>query len=69
MAFMQCISPCLVCRNAFSYNPELVPSLRVNGVRQPICRDCIELANKMRVERGLNPHPVLPGAYEAQEVN
>jgi hypothetical protein len=61
-AFM--IADCLVCKRAFSFNPNLVPSHRVNGVKEPVCRDCIEAANPVRKKKGLAPLTYAPGAYE-----
>jgi len=58
---------CLLCRNLFTYNPDLVPSHRVNGVREPICRDCMNMVNSRRVGAGLEPFWVSPDAYEAAE--
>jgi hypothetical protein len=69
MAYMSAISPCFGCGQVFSYNPELVPSIRdEKGVRQPVCRDCIDRANPKRIANGLEPIVPLPGAYEPQEV-
>jgi hypothetical protein len=46
-----------------------VPSVRVGeaGVRKPICASCVELANPLREERGLEPIRPLAGAYEVGE--
>ncbi len=49
----------------FSFNPHKVPSLRVAGIREPICLDCMTLGNKKREEMGLAPHPINQDAYEA----
>lgn len=79
MGFMFCTSQCLLCDKVFTFNPDLVPSIRAsrhngkwfkdpNGSREPICKDCMETANTFRLEQGLEPLAVLPGAYEAQEV-
>ena len=57
---------CVVCGRAFSFNPELVPSVRVNGVREPICRTCVERSNGERVKKGIPPIAVLPGAYDVE---
>jgi hypothetical protein len=62
------MSACYGCKRPFSYNPELVPSIRVNGVREPVCRDCVNLVNPRRIANGLEPIHVLPGAYEPQDV-
>jgi hypothetical protein len=57
---------CWVCRKLFTFNPVRVPSIRDgSGVRQPICRNCIEMANRVRVIKGMEPFPVPGDAYEA----
>lgn len=57
---------CFACRQLFTFSPTRVPSHRDEaGVRQPICRSCIERANPKRIENGLEPVAILPGAYEA----
>lgn len=58
------ISPCFGCRKTFGYNPHKVPSIPIKGVREPICEVCVERANPVRIENGLDPIVVLPGAYE-----
>jgi hypothetical protein len=58
--------PCLCCRAVFAFNPHRVPSSSaVTGEREPVCRPCMEMGNRMRVERGMAPHPIHPEAYEA----
>jgi hypothetical protein len=52
----------------FSYNPDKVPSLRVNGVREPVCKGCVERVNPVRIAKWLDPIVPLPGAYEPEEV-
>jgi hypothetical protein len=56
---------CYGCGRAFSFNPHRVPSIRVDGDRRPICRDCVERVNPVRVKNGLEPIVPLPDAYEA----
>ena len=68
MAYMSALSACVACRGIFSYNPERVPSVRVHGIREPICRACMEAANAVRRTRRLAPITALPGAYDAEEV-
>lgn len=67
MGYMLAFGQCCVCNAVFTFNPERVPSLRIRGNREPICRDCIERANQLRQEKGLELIQPLPGAYEAQE--
>ena len=58
-------SECYCCHNLMAYNPHKVPSIRINGIREPVCRSCIERVNPMRVKNGLAPIEILPGAYES----
>ena len=60
-------APCLSCGQPFSFNPHRVPSVIVNGVREPVCRSCVERANPIRVAKGLEPFTVYPDAYEPLE--
>ncbi len=62
-----CTGPCYGCKQPFSFNPNLVPSIPIAGVREPVCQRCVELANPERVKNGLEPIKVLPGAYEPVE--
>jgi hypothetical protein len=64
MGVLMAFSGCVVCRRPFFYNPQRVPSIRVQGSREPVCRDCIERANVERARLGLDPLVVLPGAYD-----
>jgi len=59
MAFGKCI----VCRNPFAFNPVRVPSLMVDGNREPVCRTCILRVNPLREAKGLPPIEILPDAY------
>lgn len=68
MAWMSYIGLCINCKQPFSFNPDRVPSVIVNGTREPLCRACVEWANPVRIAKGLEPIHVLPGAYEAEEV-
>ena len=67
LAFSQCVS----CKHVFGYNPHKVPSIRVNGVREPVCLTCIELANPKRKAAGLDeivPHPDAYGPIDESEL-
>lgn len=68
MGYMFVISFCFGCGRPFHFNADLVPSILVDGVREPICGRCVEAANPIREERGLEPIVVLPGAYEPEEM-
>jgi hypothetical protein len=67
MGYAIVMSACYGCHRLFSYNPVRVPSVTVNGAREPICRACIERVNPMRLAKGLPPIVPLPDAYEAVE--
>ncbi len=67
MGYVQAISACVGCGKLFGYSPTKVPSIVVNGQREPICERCIEEANPIRVANGLPPIVILPGAYEADD--
>ena len=69
MAYVTCASRCYSCGNLFNYNPNLVPSITIDGERQPFCLNCVEAANPVRIQNGLLPIVPLPGAYEPCEEN
>jgi len=58
------IGVCVGCRAVFTFNPHRVPSVLVKGVREPICRHCVEAVNPTRVANGLDPIVVFPDRYE-----
>ena len=58
---------CASCKTMFSFNPHKVPSVRINGVREPVCRSCIERVNPVRIKNGLAPITIDPEAYEPIE--
>ncbi len=65
MGWLIVIGRCYVCTRQFMFNALLVPSY--GG--EPICKGCIEVTNDARRKAGLPLWPVLPGAYEPQEVS
>src|SRR5262245_15847689 len=67
MGYALAYSPCYGCKRPFAYNPMRVPSIPINGVREPICADCVVRVNPLRVKNGLDPIVPLPGAYDACE--
>lgn len=68
MGYMYVIGNCVGCGILFTFNAELVPSIPIDGVREPICRDCVARANPRRIANGLKPIWIHPDAYEPQEV-
>ena len=60
---------CVACRALISFNPNKVPSIRVKGNREPLCRGCFAKWNKIhRTDKGLEPLPIHPEAYEPEPV-
>jgi hypothetical protein len=68
MGYMFAMGICCGCHQPFSFNPELVPSVRINGMKEPICQTCVERVNPVRQQNGLEPIRPLPRAYEPEEV-
>jgi len=68
MAYMFVTGYCYGCKNIFSFNADFVPSIRIEGEKEPICEECMKRTNVVRVEKGLSPHPIHPQAYEPQKV-
>ena len=65
MGYAFCVGRCCACGEAISFNPLKVPSLRIDGERQPLCRNCFDLWNEIhRINQGLDPLPIHPDAYE-----
>jgi len=63
MGYAICTSACYGCKRLFSYNPLRVPSLRIDGIKEPFCQDCISRANVARKTKGLDPLVPHPDAY------
>ena len=64
MGYAYCTSVCFGCKRLFSYNPMRVPSIPIDGVREPICLACVNVVNPRRVANGLEPIVPHPDAYE-----
>jgi hypothetical protein len=65
MGYAMAIAACYGCKAAFSFNPLRVPSVIVDGKREPICEACVVIVNPIRVANGLEPIVPLPDAYDA----
>lgn len=65
MGYAFCTSACFGCKRLFSYNPMRVPSIPINGSREPICEACVRRANPLRIKNGLDPIVPFPDAYES----
>jgi hypothetical protein len=58
------IGRCICCGRHFTFHPERVPSLTVDGRREPVCRTCVDRINPVRKANGLAEIVPLPGAYK-----
>jgi len=69
MSWLLVYCHCAGCGRPLSCNPNRVPSIRVKGEREPICRSCFVRWNEVhRVSKGLERVKLLPGAYEPESV-
>ena len=65
MGHVQALGHCILCDNVFPFNPLRVPSIRVAGKREPVCKECIELrVNPYRESQGLEPVVLANDAYD-----
>ena len=55
---------CIGCQKLFGYNPHRVPSIRIDGVRQAICRSCAGIVQDNQRRDGLDVTEIHPEAYE-----
>lgn len=60
MGYAIVMSPCAACKMIVHYNPHKVPSIRINGSREPLCRRCAERWCELHPEA---PRPDLSEAY------
>ena len=51
---------CVACKNPIQFNPHKVPSLVINGKREPICINCANRWNQLHPEAA---REIQPGAY------
>jgi hypothetical protein len=68
MGYMVVMAECFGCKTLFTFNAERVPSVVVDGRREPICRTCVARVNPTRKANGLPVIRVDPMAYEPEEV-
>ena len=58
------IGPCILCGRTFGMNPNKVPSIRVHGTRQPVCRNCMDALIAKEEAAGIVPKRYADDAYE-----
>lgn len=56
---------CAGCNQIFSFNPMRVPSVIIRGSREPICMNCVERVNPIRLANRLEPIVPHADAYDA----
>ena len=61
--FVYMMATCCNCERVISFAPTKVPSLMIEGKREPLCRSCAERWNEMNPEKA---RPIQEGAYEPQ---
>lgn len=66
MGYAIMIGTCIACKVLIHFNPHKVPSLMVNGRREPLCENCANKWNQLHPE---NARPIDPEAYEAMDEN
>ena len=68
MPYMLYHEPCVNCKFIIAYNKDHCPSIRVEGQRKPLCRECFDKWNEIhRTSKGLEPVKLHPKAYEPAE--
>ena len=64
MGYAMCAGSCINCHKVIMFNPVRVPSIVVNGSREPLCLDCYEEWNRIhRTSKGLEKVPLQSDAY------
>jgi recombinational DNA repair protein (RecF pathway) len=67
MGYALAFSTCFGCGRPFGFNPHRVPSIDIDGRREPICAYCVGRVNPMRKANGLPEIVPHPDAYEPIE--
>jgi hypothetical protein len=60
------LGECFGCKRLFTFNAHRVPSIWINGSREPVCEACVARVNPRRIANGLAPIVPLPGAYDPE---
>ena len=65
MGYVFMTSPCVNCQKIISFNPNKVPSLIIDGKREPLCKGCFYKWKKYhKSDIKINPQ-----AYEPDDEN
>lgn len=63
MSVFMATATCVCCGHLFTFHLKKVPVVKLESGRYPVCRNCINTANPLRVAKGLDPIAIPPGAY------
>lgn len=67
MGYVIVYGQCVNCGRMIAFNPNKVPSLVIEGQREPLCAVCFAKWNEVhRTSKGLDPIPLQPDAYEPE---
>lgn len=66
MGYLFMVATCCSCHMTIGFNPHKVPSLVINGIREPLCENCANRWNELHPE---SARPIQPGAYEPLNEN
>jgi hypothetical protein len=61
MGYVYALGRCGACKRLINFNPKTVPSIRIMGEREPICRDCVERWQKLHPDKSF---VIAPNAYD-----
>jgi hypothetical protein len=61
MGYAVVIGSCCACHKIIGFNPHAVPSLLVNGKREPLCKTCAIRWNELHPDIA---KPIQPNAYK-----
>jgi hypothetical protein len=65
MGYVSCFGTCLRCGKLFGFHPNKVPSIR----GEPVCKECVDKANPLRIAKGLKPITYSEDAYSCVDEN
>jgi hypothetical protein len=61
MGYYSLFCNCAACHQPMMCNPRLVPSIRINGIKEPICESCVSRWNLLHPDKYFN---IPSGAYD-----
>jgi hypothetical protein len=67
MGYVMIVGTCIGCKGVFGFNPVHVPSVRIDGKREPICKACVDRVNPIRKMHGVPEIVPHPEAYKAAD--